>query len=87
MTRDGAHLCCCCILVHLDRLLPQKPSLGDSRVRLEIRYIGFLYNPLEYYAKAMTDNATEIIFVYTGVGEGASCSKRNVIRIRIDPSV
>jgi hypothetical protein len=35
----------------------------------------------------MTDNATEIIFVYTGVGEGASCSKRNVVRIRIDPSV
>jgi hypothetical protein len=34
----------------------------------------------------MTDNATEI-FVYTGVGEGASCSKRDVVRVRIDPSV
>jgi hypothetical protein len=35
----------------------------------------------------MTDNATEIIFVYTGVGEGASCSTRDVVRVCIHPSV
>jgi hypothetical protein len=32
------------------------------------------------------DNSTEILF-YTGVGEGASCSKRDVVHVRIDPSV
>jgi hypothetical protein len=35
----------------------------------------------------MTELNTTGIFVYTGVGKGASCSKRDVVRVRIDPSV
>jgi hypothetical protein len=59
------------------------------RGRSIIGYIGrrFLSTIALVHRRAMTDNATGILFVYTGVGEGASCSKRDVVRVRIDPSV